>query len=170
MVVVAGLGVLLTRGGGDGGGGRASDGLPRSARRAPAIELENLDEGRPAVSLASYRGTPVVVNFWGSWCVPCRQEMPDFQAEHRRLGDRVVFLGVDEKDNRDAARRFVRDRGVTYPSGYDPNEVLADDYQLVGLPRTAFVGADGRLLHTVNGQLSRARLQGLLRDLFGIGG
>ena len=67
---------------------------------ARRFDLENLREGGPRLRLADYRGRPVVVNVWASWCVPCRREMPVFEDAYRRYRDRVVFLGVNHQDSR----------------------------------------------------------------------
>jgi len=153
-VVAAGVSVLS--GGGE-GGSDASVGRP-----APAIDLPDVRANRPRVVLGAFRGTPVLVNFWASWCVPCRKEMPLLAAADARLDGRVAIVGVDVKDNREAATSFLAERKVDYPSAYDPNEVLSDPYDLVGLPVTVLVGRDGRVVERVTGEVSRTRLDGLL--------
>jgi len=143
-----------------GGGGRA--GGP-----AAAIELPRLD-GEGTVSLAALRGRPVVVNFFASWCIPCRKEMPAFQAVAERVGDRVAFLGVDHQDDRKGALALVADTGIRYPSGYDPDGEVARAYGLFGMPTTLFVAPDGTLLETHTGELSRDDLERALQRHFGI--
>ena len=72
----------------------------------PPVRLANLIPGAPPISNASFQGSAVVLNFWGSWCPPCQAEMPTIQAAHRALGNRVTFIGIDEEDTRQAATSF----------------------------------------------------------------
>src|SRR5438132_533544 len=92
--------VLLTS-----GGGRTAKG---GGDAAPVFTLPNLEEGKGAVSLASYRGTPVLVNFWATWCTPCVHEMPMLEAAHQRFGSKVQFIGIDRQDYRPDALAFVQ--------------------------------------------------------------
>jgi cytochrome c biogenesis protein CcmG/thiol:disulfide interchange protein DsbE len=152
LLAVVVLVVLLT--GGDDG---ATTGGP-----APAVDLPDVRAGRPRVVLASLRGTPVIVNFWATWCVPCRQELPLLADASERLGGRVAVVGVDVRDNRDAARRFLAARGADYPSAYDPEATTRRGFGYAGLPVTVLVDRDGTLLDRVTGRLTKARLDGLL--------
>src|SRR5205807_4097898 len=113
----------------------------------------NVQQGQPAVSLQALRGKPVVINFWASWCLPCRREMPAFQAAHEALGGKVAFVGIDNKDFQKDALDLVRTTGIRYPSGFDPDGSVASRYGLVGLPTTVFVSADGRLLERRVGEV-----------------
>ena len=164
VLVLAGIlaGILLIPGGGGNGTAAGVGG------QAPAFSLDNLHAGQPQVSLAALRGRPVVLNFWAAWCVPCKEELPAFQATHRRLGDRVAFVGIDRQDNRDDALQFAARAGLTYPSAYDPNGSLDGPYRLLGTPTTVFISPTGRIVDHVTGQLSRARLDGTLQRLFGV--
>jgi cytochrome c biogenesis protein CcmG, thiol:disulfide interchange protein DsbE len=94
--------------------------------------------------LAKLRGYPVVVNVWGSWCGPCRIEFPDFQQEAVRFGSRVAFLGVNAKDNRGDAERFLRSFPVTYPSIEDADESVAHKVHAIGYPTTLFFDRHGK--------------------------
>lgn len=123
--------------------------------------------GEGTVSLASLRGKPVVVNFFASWCVPCRKEMPALQAVSAKVKDRVAFLGVDHQDDRQGALQLLADTGVQYPTGYDPDGKVATSYGLFGMPTTLFVAADGRLLEKHTGELSGAQLEETITRLFG---
>jgi thiol-disulfide isomerase/thioredoxin len=110
----------------------------------------------------------VLVNFFASWCVPCRKEMPAFQAVSAQLGDRVAFIGVNHNDDRAGALQLLADTGVRYPTGYDPEGHVAASYGLFGMPSTLFVGADGTLLETHTGEISRDQLEQTISRLFGV--
>ena len=140
------------------GGAKHASRSAAVGRPVPALQLPNVRESEPDVSLADVAGKPVVVNFWASWCVPCRKEMPAFEAVHRRRGGRVTFLGVDRQDDRGDALRFLARTGVTYPSGYDPDGKLDVPFRLRGMPTTVVVGADGLVVDHVSGPMSEDRL------------
>jgi cytochrome c biogenesis protein CcmG/thiol:disulfide interchange protein DsbE len=145
----------------------AQRGGEKETELAPPIELRRLG-GEDTVSLASFRGRPVVVNFFASWCVPCRKELPAIQTVASKLGDRVAFLGVDHQDNERAALELVAETGVRFPSGYDPDGKVATSYGLFGMPTTLFVDAQGRLLDKHTGELTQAQLEASINRLFGI--
>ena len=103
--------------------------------------------GGPDVDLSSLRG-PLVLNFWATWCPPCRDEMPVLQAFHERYGDRVAVIGVDYNDPQpERAMQLVAETGVTYPLLADPQERVGGSgaFAFRGLPLTAFVDVDGQL-------------------------
>jgi cytochrome c biogenesis protein CcmG/thiol:disulfide interchange protein DsbE len=101
--------------------------------------------------LQQLRGLPVVANVWGSWCVPCRSEFPEFQSVSAKYGDRVAFIGVDTEDAEDAARTFLREFPLPYPSVVDPDKDVQQDLSIVGLPGTAFYDRKGELVHLKQG-------------------
>jgi len=107
---------------------------------------EILDGGVEAFDarLASLEGFPVVVNVWASWCGPCREEFPLFMEESAEWGREVAFLGVDSQDDPDAARTFLGEFRVPYPSYSDPDEKIAKSIQAgAGLPMTLFFDRSG---------------------------
>ncbi len=156
--------VLLTSGGGKGSAGTGGAGKGGD-QQAPAFTLANLQEGRPELSLSQFRGKPVLLNVWATWCTPCVQEMPMLQAAHARYGDKVQFLGVDRQDYRPDALRFLQQRGVTYPSAYDPNATLDGPYRLRGMPTSVFIDAKGRIVERVTGPLTKSQLDDELKAL-----
>lgn len=109
--------------------------------------------------LRALRGHPVVVNVWGSWCGPCRVELPIIQRASLDWGKRVAFLGVDTSDNRDDAGKLLDEIPVTYPSYEDPNGKIFTRYGLRGAPSTVYYDAAGKQTYLHQGQyLDRAQL------------
>jgi cytochrome c biogenesis protein CcmG/thiol:disulfide interchange protein DsbE len=135
----------------------------------PSFSLQNLVRGGPDITAAGLRRSQaVVVNFWGSWCPPCDKEMPALQAVHRQLGDQVTFVGIDEEDTRTAALGFLREVGVTYPSGFDGNgSVAQDQFHINGTPTTYFIG-HGKMLDFHQGRLTKAQLLDDVKKIFGV--
>jgi cytochrome c biogenesis protein CcmG, thiol:disulfide interchange protein DsbE len=125
----------------------------------PHFDLSRLDRaGR--LSLASLRGKVVVLNFWASWCDPCKSEAPRLEAAWRNFRrDGVVVVGVDAQDFSGDARNFIRRFELTYPNVHDgPGDVLPK-YGVTGFPETYFVARDGRLVgERVQGEISVAKL------------
>ena len=138
--------------------------------RRPAAEfrLGRLDDPNRVVSLADFRGRPLVLNFWASWCGPCRKEMPAFESVARELEGRVEFLGVNAQDTRPGALDLVAKTGVRYPSVVDSGGTLMAAYGLRGLPNTAFISAEGELLDLHVGELDATDLRATIRRLYDI--
>lgn len=132
---------------------------------APDFTLPILG-GSGDLSLSSFRGSVVVVNFWASWCGPCREEAPDLAATSRAYRSRGVrFLGIDERDDDPAALAFVREFDIPYPSVVDPAGALADDYRLLGLPTTVVVDPGGQIVYRFTGYLDAPILRSALDDV-----
>lgn len=115
-------------------------------------------------SMAALRGYPVVVNKWASWCGPCREEFPIFQKVSVQLGKKVAFLGVDTQDNDGAARTFLKQYPVSYPTYRDPDLKIATSLQAgVAWPTTIFFDKRGKLVYAHPGPYHDAA--DLIRDI-----
>ena len=121
-------------------------------RTLPALALDCLGGGR--LDLGRAPGTATVLNLWGSWCPPCREEMPVLQAFAEEAGDRVRVLGVISKDGVPQADAFASDAGVTFPGAFDGEGRLMAELGINALPYTYFLDADGALVHTETGPVS----------------
>jgi cytochrome c biogenesis protein CcmG/thiol:disulfide interchange protein DsbE len=130
----------------------APDGDMRSGRPAPDFSLVSLT-GEPLTS-RQLRGAPVVLNFWASWCAPCREEAPLLEAKWREYRDQGVrFIGVNIRDHAADAREFVDRYGITFPILRDPDQQLAAELGVgIGLPQTFFITEDWNLIATVTGR------------------
>lgn len=135
---------------------------------APSFDLARVGALGDRVRLADFRGRPLVVNFWASWCVPCRREMPALEAVADRLEGRVAFVGINHLDTAGPAADFQREVGVRYPSGFDPEGNIASAYGVVGLPTTVLIDARGRIMTRHLGGLTESALADLIRQAFGI--
>ncbi|MGH2740306.1 MAG: TlpA family protein disulfide reductase [Actinomycetota bacterium] len=134
-------------------------------RPAPPFELEALD-GNRTISLSDFAGDVVVLNFWASWCGPCRVEAPGLQRVWEAYRDRgVQFLGVDYRDDRFAARAFQDEFGITFPSVFDPAGELAFDYGLFGLPSTFIINREGRIVFHYTGIVTESLLHDSLDEV-----
>jgi thiol-disulfide isomerase/thioredoxin len=143
LVGLAGLLAACTNGGSD----RAADpaATPGAARGALRVTMAGFDGGPGFTLPDDLHGRPLVLNVWASWCAPCRTEMPAFEQVHRQLAGKVGFLGLDQNDQVDAARRFVAETGVTYRLAADPHGQASAKLGVAGLPTTLFVASDGTL-------------------------
>jgi len=112
--------------------------------RAPNFTLKTLDG--QTISLRSLRGKPVVINFWASWCGPCRAELPALEKIHQTYSGQVNVIGVDltvEETSPEGLRAFVESHGVTYPIGLDGTGRVAVEYAVSGIPTTYVLNGDG---------------------------
>jgi cytochrome c biogenesis protein CcmG/thiol:disulfide interchange protein DsbE len=125
---------------------------------APAFRLPALAQSGPQVSLSSYAGKPLIVNFFASWCGPCQKETPLLAKFYRDEHGRVAMVGLDENDTMSNALSFTRAKGVSYPVGFDPQLTAASAYGVSGLPQTFFLDARHRIVDRVFGAVTQADL------------
>jgi cytochrome c biogenesis protein CcmG/thiol:disulfide interchange protein DsbE len=136
---------------------------PLTGRPAPDFSL-SLFDGR-VVRLSDFQGKVVFLNFWASWCPPCRDEAPLLEQAWRGHKDQdIVFLGVDIQDTEEAARRFLREFAISYMNGRDPTGRIAIDYGVYGIPETFFINRQGRITYKHIGALDGQTLVAKLAE------
>ena len=131
--------------------GQAAVGAP-----APDVEMESFSGEQ--VTLTEFEGTPIVLNFWATWCPFCVAEMPDFEKVNQAADGQVQFIGVNLQDDGGAAESLVHETGVTYLLTRDPQGVVYSAFGGVAMPTTIFIGADGIVDEIVTGALTEGQL------------
>lgn len=113
-------------------------------------------------------GKPLVVNFWASWCTPCRAEMPAFDKVAARMGDKVTIIGVTDEDDHAASKKAAKAAGVSYPLLVDTDQVLMSSVGITNLPGTVFVDEDGTIIGRHFGALTEGQLTKEIEKRYGI--
>ena len=133
---------------------------PVTEPAAPAFTLPSLGDPAQMVSLSAYRGHPVIVNFFASWCGPCQRETPVLASFYRASAGRAVIIGVDADDNATAARHFVAHEQVAYPVGFETTPTVANAYGVsaVGIPETFFLNSRHRIVKRILGDVTMREL------------
>lgn len=131
--------------------GSSGEGAPKVGEPAPGFQLLDL-EGE-MIRLEDFRGRPVLINFWATWCVPCRKETPDLVALQAEWGDTAQILGVNYYESADVARGFVDEFSINYPTPLDSYGEVTGSYKLRGLPETFFLDEQGIIRDHRIGQL-----------------
>jgi cytochrome c biogenesis protein CcmG/thiol:disulfide interchange protein DsbE len=144
--------------------GLEETGKARPGERAPGFTVPNLDDGA-TVTLGSLRGQPLVVNFWASWCVPCRKEFPALAAAADRYPE-VTIVGITWHDLPDDARAFADEMDATWLLLDGNGNDVGDDYGIRGVPQTLFITPDGVIQQRLYSQFaSEDQLDGFIDDL-----
>lgn len=132
--------------------------------KVKAVDFNVTDADGNTVSLSSQFGKPIVLNFWASWCNPCKKEMPDFQEVYEVVGNDVIFMMVNLTDgNRETqgkAQSFVDDAGFTFPIYFDKGMEAANAYRVYSIPTTYFIDEEGYLSSAFSGMLNKTKLKG----------
>jgi thiol-disulfide isomerase/thioredoxin len=148
----------------------ATEGLDVAAEEgalAPDFLLETMDDSE--LRLSDLRGQPVVVNFWATWCKPCRQEMPRFvEASDKYAKDGLVVVAVNMQEGKGIVRPFAEDFGMDFPIAIDRDGEVGDRYRLLGLPTTVFIDRDGVVRSVYAGpfeeEQNETNVQGAIED------
>jgi cytochrome c biogenesis protein CcmG/thiol:disulfide interchange protein DsbE len=157
VAITAGLVIaeLATSGAGDG------------EKTAPELPTQVLTG--PRVDVGSLRGKPAVINFWASWCTPCKQEAPELERLADTLGGRARVIGVDWNDTTRNATAFIREHGLTYPNLRDGSSEVGSRYGINGLPTTFVLDAEGTIVRTLRGPQTTAALREALASISSAG-
>ncbi|MFQ5967809.1 MAG: TlpA family protein disulfide reductase [Acidimicrobiia bacterium] len=152
------------------GGLSGSNGSPTGAQENPAPDVPFQTFEGESVTLSEFRGTPVVLNFFASWCPVCVAEMPDFEEVHAKLGDSVTFIGVAQSDvpplgSPEAAIELRSRTGITYETFADPDGSLYRAFQGISMPTTIFIDADGNVVGRQNGAIFASALEDKIGEL-----
>lgn len=141
----------------------------RGGTEPPGFDADTLDARR--LALSGLRGKVVLINFWASWCLECRPEMPVLERLHRELAGRgLVVIGVNAREHRAAIARYARELALTFPLVLDPDGAINMRYGVIGLPTTFLIARDGRAVGFAvgarewNGPPARALLDALLAE------
>lgn len=149
-------------------GDSAGDSAGDKADVLPDLSFPCLNGGEQ-VALAGGAGTPMVLNVWGSWCPPCRDELPYVEELHQKAGTGLVVLGVDVLDSRQSAASYTDEAGLTFPSVFDAEGAIVDWSGVAGPPFTLFVRADGTIAHRAIGPVpSYSALRDLVKQHLGV--
>ncbi|MGA9532676.1 MAG: TlpA disulfide reductase family protein [Anaerolineales bacterium] len=130
---------------------------PKRSGLAPDFTIRTFDGD--SIVMSELRGQVVVINFWASWCPPCREEAPYLERTWRQYQDQgVVFIGVDYVDTEPEALAYIEEFDITYPNGPDARTEISQAYQIQGVPETFFIGVDGALRGVKVGPLAPPEL------------
>lgn len=136
-----------------------------------APDFTVLDKDGNTVKLSDFRGKPVVLNFWATWCPPCKQELPDFNQAAEAYKDEIVFLMVNltdgQRDTVDSVKAFVADNGYTFPVYFDTAYSAANAYMVSSIPTTYFINAKGEAVNYKIGMMTAAELESGIKGLVG---
>lgn len=127
-----------------------------------AKDFTVIDVDGKEVSLSDFKGKPVVVNFWASWCPPCKVEMPYFNEVYKELGDEVQFMMVDlvdgSRETVDTAKAFIKENGYEFPVFFDTDQNAAIAYGIYSIPTSIFIDAEGKVVRSITGTMTKADL------------
>lgn len=139
---------------------------PLVGKPAPRFALATVGTGQ-TVDIASFRGKPVVLNFWATWCGPCWEEHPTLNETARMMDGRVQFLGVVFQDDEAKIQSFLRQRGSSYPTVVDDRGKTAMAYGIGGVPETFILDGNGTIVVKHDGPISAEQLQSYLAEVLG---
>ncbi|MFN4218832.1 MAG: DUF3179 domain-containing (seleno)protein [Candidatus Bipolaricaulia bacterium] len=128
---------------------------------APDFALETLDGG--VIQLSKLRGHKVILNFWASWCAPCRAEMPDFERIYQEYKDRLTILGINMREDRQTIEKFLRAVPISYPIVLDPQGTTVKAYRVIAQPATFWIDEQGQIIERKFGAYTRAELEHTVR-------
>ncbi len=154
---------------------RTNTARPEKGEKAPGFGMKFFDGytwgDKTSANLADMQGKIVVLNFWASWCGPCRVEADLLEQTWREYADRdVIFLGIDYSDVEPNALAYLEEFNITYPNAPDLGTSISDDYDITGVPETFFIDREGTIYEFHYGPIDAAKLRGVLEQMLAEGG
>lgn len=135
----------------------------KEEERIKAPDFTVLDANGNSVRLSDYLGTPVVLNFWASWCPPCKSEMPEFNRIYERVGKDIIFMMVDlvdgQRETKERGAQYIKEQNFSFPVYFDTEQEAADMYGIVSIPTTIFIDREGYIVTGVQGAVDGETLQ-----------
>ena len=125
---------------------------------APGFKMVRLDTGEE-VSLDQFKGRPVVINFWATWCGPCKAEHPTLHWAYEKYKDQASFIGIVFEDTEDSTKKFLRENGESFPQLFDRKSTVAVDYAVTGVPETYFIDKNGIIVDKYPYPISQAAFE-----------
>jgi cytochrome c biogenesis protein CcmG, thiol:disulfide interchange protein DsbE len=142
--------------------------IPQQGYRMPSITLTSYPNNQ-TISTADLVGKPVFINFWASWCPPCKQETPDIVQAYKKYEDKIVFLSINatSEDSTAEMEKFTKDFGMTWPVALDKQGIAMNTYKVIGLPTSFFINRQGIITYIHVGLISRQSLDTHLQEITG---
>lgn len=172
LVAAVGVGLFVVLGGGGGDGSAASGKLgmldsehPEVGQRAPDFALIDARDGTTVRRLSDYRGKTVFLNWYATWCGPCKAEIPDFQRVSESFPGQVVVIGVNLRESRSDAVGMLDGLGATYGALLDSDGDVANHYRLIGMPSSLLIDAEGIVRASGPGRVTEEALRAQLAKL-----
>lgn len=135
----------------------------QAQKKTKAPDFTVLDMDGNAVKLSSFIGKPVVLNFWASWCPPCKTEMPEFNKVYQDVGQDIVFMMVDlvdgQRETKEKGAQYVQDQGYSFPVYFDINQEAAGKYGIMSIPTTMLIDKDGYIVTGAQGAIDEETLR-----------
>ena len=149
------------------GGGDAIVLEPAPVAGHPAPDFELISTDGETIRLSDFKGTPVIVNFWATWCGPCRAEFPDFQQAAVDNADQLVIIGVNNTsvDQAELVPGFLEEFGITFPIVLDEDGSTVKAYRILGLPTTIFIDSSGTVDEVFTGPINKAYIESKITKL-----
>lgn len=157
-------------------GGTPSDSLKQQegissggSQKIKAEDFSMTDQHGNQVKLSDMKGKPIVLNFWASWCPPCKEEMPTFDKLSTELKGKVEFMMVDlvdgQKENSSDGKAYIDQKGFKFPVYFDAKQEGANTYQVYSIPTTLFIDKDGYLVHRTEGAIDEVMLRDAIEKI-----